>query len=75
MEKGHKHQSIEAVNLERHAGGCYVKGAKQVMRALWGKLWVALFFWALAFFLCPCCSVWPGLGPRASLIPPLFKEL
>ena len=74
-EKGNKYQSTESVTLDRHAGGCYIRGVNQMMRALQGKLWGALFFRVFAFLLCSGCSVWPGLGPRASLIPPLFKEL
>jgi len=75
VEKGKKYQSTESVTLDRYAGGCYIKDANQMMRALQGKLWGALFFRVFAFLLCSCCSLWPGLGPRASLIPPLFKEL
>ena len=74
-EKGKKYQSTESVTLDRYAGGCYIKDANQMMRALQGKLWGALFFRVFAFLLCSCCSVWPGLGPRASLIPPLYEEL
>ena len=75
VEKGKKHRSTESVTLDRYAGGCYIRGANQMMRALQGKLWGALFFRVFAFLLCSCCSAWPGLGPRASLIPPLFEEL
>lgn len=75
VEKGNKNRSTESVTLDRYAGGCYIIGANQMMRALQGKLWGALFFRVFAFLLCSCSSVWPGLGPRASLIPPLFKEL
>ncbi len=74
-EKGKKYQSTESVTLDRYAGGCYIKDANQMTRALQGKLWGALFFRVFAFLLYSCCSVWPGLGPRASLIPPLYEEL
>ena len=73
--KGNKKPPTEVVTLDQYVGDCYITGANQMMRALQGKLWGALFFRVFAFLLCSCCSVWPGLGPRAFLIPPLFEEL
>lgn len=36
--------STESVTLDRFVGGCYIIGAKLMMRALQGKPWGALFF-------------------------------
>src|SRR5210317_70659 len=75
QKKGNKNRSTESVTLDRFAGGCYIMSANRMMRALQGKLWGALFFLVFAFLLCSGSSTWPGLGPRAALIPPLIEEL
>lgn len=67
--------STESVTLDRFVGDCYIIGAKLMMRALRGKPWGALFFLAFVTLLCSCFSLWPGSGPRTSLIPPLVEEL
>ena len=67
--------STESVTLDRYVGDCYITGANQMMRALRGKPWGALFFLVFAFLLCSCFRYDRGSAPRASLILPLFKKL
>jgi hypothetical protein len=44
QKKGRKTLSTESVALDGCGRGCYIKDANQMMRALQGKLWGALFF-------------------------------
>ncbi|OWU69568.1 hypothetical protein ATO1_24550 [Phaeobacter sp. 22II1-1F12B] len=52
--KGNKKTSTESEALDRHVGDCYITGANQMMRALRGKPWGALFFLVFVFLLCSC---------------------
>lgn len=62
------------MTLDRCTGGCYIKGAKLMMRALQGNLGGLFSLWPsysplLGFVF------WLVLGMRAALLLPLVEEL